>query len=218
MEEQRVTEEGLAEEATTPIVERHSTSMAVWDVPSPSVVDSRMAIKIGVSCSAGCPLAGAEVEVYDHPGAKVASGVLGDNPWSGSGSLYWTEVELKAPGADGYYEWRARFPEQGSEPSHVEASHRFGFRTVNRPEHTVTLEVTEKDTNAPIADAQIFLHPYRGRSDERGMSSLMVPKGEYDLQVLATGMQSFEASVVVSGDAVVKLEMLVAPPVKETYP
>ena len=46
----------------------------------------------------------------------------------------------------------------------------------------------------------------------------MVPKGEYDLQVLATGMQAFQASVVVSGDVAIKVEMLVAPPVKETYP
>ncbi len=218
MEEQRVTGEGPSEEQAAPAAEPHATSMAVWDVPSPVLVDTRLAIKIGVSCSARCNLAGAEVEVYDHQGAKVASGVLGNEPWLGSGSLYWTQVEPEAPSTAEYYDWTARFPQTESEPSHIGASHRFGFRAVNPPEHTVTLEVTEKDTNAPIADAQIFLHPYRGLSDERGMADLMVPKDEYDLQVLATGMQSFQASLVVSGDVAVKVEMQVAPPMKETYP
>ena len=210
--------EGQTQETTTSIVKPHAASMAVWDVPSPTVFNTKLAIKIGVSCSAGCSLTGTEVEVYDHLGAKVASGVLGDNPWSSSGSLYWTEVELKAPGAEGYYDWTARFPEPGLESLHEEASHSFGFRTVKQPDHTVTIDVTDNDTNTPIPDADVFLHPYRGLTDEQGISRLMVPKGEYDLQVLVTGKQPFLTSVRVSSDVAVKAELLVAPPRRETYP
>ena len=218
MNDQNVSGEGEALETGAPDTEPHATSMAVWDVPSPAVISTRLALKVGVSCSAGCRLTGAQVEVYDRLGARVASGVLGDNPWLSSGSLYWTEVELEAPGVEGYHDWTARFPEPGLELSHEEASHGFGFRTVKQPDHTVTIEVTDKDTDGAIADADVFLHPYRGRSDEHGMSRLMVPEGEYELLVLVAGKQPFATSVSVAGDVVVKVELLVEPPRRETYP
>jgi hypothetical protein len=218
MKDQTIKGEGQAPETSTPIVKPHATSMAVWDVPSPTAFNSRLAIKIGVSCSAGCRLTGTEVEVYDHLGARVARGVLGDNPWSSSGSLYWTEVELKAPGTEGYYDWTARFPEPGLDLTHEGSFHRFGFRTARQPEHTVTIEVTNKETGTPITSADIFLHPYRGLSDEHGMSRLMVPKGDYDLQVLVVDKQPFAQPVKVSADMIVKVELLVPPPRRKTYP
>jgi hypothetical protein len=216
MKEHDMAGEAQAQESS--IVKPHTTSMAVWDVPSPTVVNTKLAIKIGVSCAAGCRLTGTEVEVFDHLGAKVARSVLGDDPWSNSGSLYWTEVELEAPGAEGYYGWTAKFPEPRLEVLHEGASHSFGFRIVNQPEHTVTIEVTDKDTNTPIPNANVFLHPYSGLSDERGMSRLMVPKGEYELQVLVTGKKPFRTSVEISSDVAVKVELLVPPPERETYP
>ena len=96
----------LHEKCSTPfsfIVKPHATSMAVWDVASPTVLDTNFKLKAGVKCSVECNLTGKEIEIYDHEGAKVATGTLGGVPYSDTVDLYWTEVELKAPGTERYY-------------------------------------------------------------------------------------------------------------------
>ena len=42
-------------------------------------------LKVGAKCSAGCNLAGEEIDIYDHEGAKIATGVLGDTSLFGDG-------------------------------------------------------------------------------------------------------------------------------------
>ena len=49
----------------------HPTSIAVWGVPSPVVVDGRFAVQVGVKCAAGCALAGQPVVVRDEAGADI---------------------------------------------------------------------------------------------------------------------------------------------------
>lgn len=204
----------LHEECSTSfsfVVKPHTTSMAVWDMPSPIVFNTRFKIKVGVQCSAKCSLAGNAVEIYNHQGAKVATGKLGDTRWSDTGGLYWTEVEIHAPDLEGYFEWEAKFPKSGPELDHEGTRYTFGFRTTKPPEHVVMVEVVSKDTNAPIDHAEVILHPYRGYTDERGIARLMVPKGEYDLYVSAIEMQTFQTSVKVSDDVTIRAELLLAP-------
>ena len=208
----------LHEESSAPfsfVVKPHPTSLAVWDVPSPIVFDTRFKIKVGVQCSAQCNLAGRDVEIYDHAEAKVATGTLGDVRWSDTGALYWAEVELKAPGTDGHYAWEAKFPKPDLELPHESASYTFSFRTARQPEHVVTVEVLDKDTQTAIERAEVILHPYRGYTDERGMAMLMVPKGEYELYVSAAEKQTFQTTVKVASDIAVRAELLV-PPVEDT--
>ena len=115
------------EESSTPFsftVKPHETSIAVWDVPSPIVFNTKFKLKVGVKCSADCKLTDNKIEIYDHEGAKVATGTLGGVPWSGTDALYWAEGELKAPSTDGYYRWTAKFPEPDLEP-HEGASYTF---------------------------------------------------------------------------------------------
>jgi hypothetical protein len=189
----------------------HATSMAVWDVPSPIAVGDRFRMKVGVKCSADCKLTDKQIEIYDHEGGKVATEKLGDVPWPGTGTLYWAEVELKSPGTEGYYTWEARFPEPDLELPHEEASHTFGFRTGEPPEHVVTVEVIDKDTKTPIKNADVLLHPYRGYTDERGMARLMVPKDKYELYVSKNEYETFQRTVKAANDVAIKAELLVAP-------
>ena len=52
----------------------HTTSMAVWDVPSPVVMNRSFKVKVGVKCSSACSLAGHLIEVCDDGGTQVWRG------------------------------------------------------------------------------------------------------------------------------------------------
>jgi hypothetical protein len=196
---------------------RHSTGMAVWDVPTPTAAGIGFSAKVGVQCVLhGCDLTGAEVEVYDQLGARIGSGTLADTPWPSTDTLYWAEVSLQAPATKGYYEWIAKFPASESPVPHEACMHTFPFTTGAAPEHVVTVEVTRKDTAEAVPEADITVmeeggFPYRERSDNTGTASLHVPKGEYILYVVRDEYAPFEIEVSVHDDALVKAEMLHAP-------
>jgi hypothetical protein len=209
--------EGIShEESSAPFtfcVESHSASTAVWDVPSPVAFHDKFKIKVGVKCSAGCSLAGHKIEIYDHKAEKVATGKLGSTPWPGTSALYWAEVQLEAPGSEGYHGWRAQFPQPDLELPHQESSYRFGFTTGRTPEHLVTVEVIEGDSNDPVTGALVLLRPqsgyaYRGLTDESGTAQVGVPKGEYTLLV-SKGNQyaALETTVEASDDLTIKAEL-----------
>jgi hypothetical protein len=195
------------------IVKAHSTSIAVWDVPSPVAFHDDFKIKVGVKCSAGCSLAGHKIEIYNHEEEEVATGTLGDAPWSGTSGLYWAEPQLKAPGLEGYLEWTVRFPKPGLEVPHQEGAHSFGFATGRAPEHLVTVEAVERHSNEPVARVLVLLRPksgyaYRGLTDESGSAQVRVPRGEYALLV-SKGNQytAFETAIEVSDDVTVKADL-----------
>ncbi len=176
----------LHEQSSMPfsfITKAHATSMAVWDTPTPIVVNAKFKLKVGVKCSADCNLTDKEIEIYDQEGAKVATEKLGGTPWSAASTLYWTEVGLIAPSTEGLYRWTAKFSKPELELPHEGASHTFGFAAAKQPEHLLTVEVIDKDTGAPIKKAQVFMHPYQGYTDEHGVAMLKVPKGDYKLYV-----------------------------------
>lgn len=205
----------LHEESSAPLsftVKPHTTSMAVWDMPSPVAFNAKLKIKVGVKCSAGCKLTDQGIEIYDHEGQKAATATLGGVPWPETSALYWTEVELDAPSVEGYYTLTAKFPKPDLELPHQEASHTFGFRTGKPAEHMVTVKVIDKDTKAPLKSAHVSLHPYRGYTDERGVTKLEVPKGEYELYVSKDDdYMTFQTTVEITDDASIKAELLFFP-------
>ena len=204
----------IHEESSVPFsftVKPHSTSIAVWDVPSHIASNDRFKIKVGVKCSAECRLMDKKIGIYGQKGKKVATGALGGVPWPGTSALYWAEVHLEAPGIEGYYRWTVKLPKPDLELPHDEASYHFGFTSVRPPEHVVTVEVIDKDTKTPIKNVLVLVHPYRGHTDERGMARLLVPKGEYDVYVWEREYTTFETAVKVAGDVAVKAELLFAP-------
>lgn len=159
------------------------TSIAAWDVPSPVALGDRFRVKVGVKCSADCTLVDTKIEIYDHEGAQVATGTLGAVPWPGTSGLHWAELELDAPGSQGYYTWTVKFRTADLEPPHREASCNFGFATARRPERVVTVEVIDKGANVPVKDASVVLrprsgYPYSDYTDESGLAKVEVPKGE----------------------------------------
>ena len=206
----------LHEEISVPfsfIVKPHAKSIAVWDVPSPIALGDQFRIKVGVKCSAGCNLADKEIRIYGPKGKKVATGALGGVPWPGTSALHWADVELEAPGVEGYYRWRVKFRTPDLELPHEEASYHFAFTTARPPEHVVTVEVIAQDTKTPLKNAHVVLrpqagYPYRGYTDEGGVAKLEVPKGEYELYASkGDEYPTFQTTVEVTDDATIKAEI-----------
>ena len=189
--------------------------MAVWDVASPAVVNAKFKLMVGVRCSADCKLTDREIEIYDQEGGKAATEKVGGVPWPGTGALYWTEVELKAPDTEGSYTWQVKFPKSDVEIPHLETCSSFGFKVVNPPECTVTVEVIDKDEKTPLKDASVILHPYRAKTDESGIARLEVAKGGYQLYVTREDKyEIFKTTVQVTDNLTIKAELIV-PPVME---
>lgn len=210
-------EEGgiLHEEGSTSfsfIFNPHSISMAIWDIPVIVQLNTSFKVKVGIKCSAECNMASHKIEIYDQEGDKAATEKLSNVPWPGTSALYWTEVEVIAPDIEGNYTWQVKLPKLDKEASHLETSSSFGFKVVNPPECTVTVEVIDKDEKTPLKDASVILHPYRAKSDENGIARLEVAKGGYQLYV--TGEDKYEilrASVQITDNLTIKAELIVPP-------
>ncbi len=196
-------------------VKPHSTSMAVWDVPSPIAFGDKFTIKVGVKCSAECNLSGQEIRVYGPRGKKVAVVALGANPWPGTRALYWVEVGLEAPAVRGRYSWRSRFPKPDLELPHEGASCRFTFTAATPPEHVVTVHVISQETKRPLKNANVLLraqrgYPYRGCTDGGGVATVGVPKGQYTVCASkGDEYETFQTRVDVVDDLTVKAELSV---------
>lgn len=208
----------LHEEASTSftftVKSDHKTSIAVWDVASPVVMDSKFKIKVGVRCSADCNLIGKEIEICDQKAVRIATEKLGETPWPDTG-LYWTEVELKAPDTEGCYTWQVKFPKPDIEIPHLDSCTSFGFVVVNPPDCTVTVEVIDKETRLPISKASISLHPYRTKTDGNGRARLDVAKGEYQLYVTGVDYEMFKKNIIVTDNLNIESELAVAPVMSE---
>ena len=190
--------------------EQHKTSLAVWDLASPLVIGRSAKMKVGAKCSAGCPLTDHEIEIHDQTGATVARAGLGATPWPGASGLYWTELDFHAPAAAGTHTWAAT-------SVHGEAFSNFTFITVEPPDHSLTIHVRDKATQAPLQDVEVRLGAYRASSDDRGLATIELQKGHYTLNVWKIGYEHFSAALDVTDTLTVDVEIAVEPEPKQPY-
>jgi hypothetical protein len=190
----------------------HDTSLAVWGVPSPIVIDHPFRIQVGATCSSGCDLSGKEIQILDEAGVSIARAKLGDTPWDGTRALYWTDVDLVAPAREGATSRSITFAPTELRLPHGGASARFGFETVKPPQHSVAVKVVQKDAGTPVEDAQVRLGVYFAYSDANGVATVAMPQGTYSLDVLKTGFEAPSRVVDVCDDVTVEVEVVVVPP------
>lgn len=205
------TENVIHKESSLPISFRtipHKTSLAVWDVPSPVVMNSSFKAKVGIKCAAGCPLTGQLVEVRDETGNKMGEGKLGETPWQGTDALYWADAEMTAPATEGISFWIAKFTGAELELAHEEASVNFSFRADKPPQHRVTIKVVGEDTRAPVGNAEVRLGFYTTLTDEGGVANFELPIGTHDLQIWKDGYKGPPMTVQVSEDVTIQVEAL----------
>jgi hypothetical protein len=205
----------LHEECKLPVcvtTKPHRTSLAVWAVPSPVVMGERFNIKVGAKSSAGCELKGRRILISDQSGAVIAQASLRDTPWPGTSALYWTDVEVPAPAHEGMFWCAVNFAAADVDTPHEGASSKFSVAIVRPPEHRLTVEVFEKDTKAPIEDAQVRLGAYRAATDPSGRAEVAMPKGTYDLTVWKVGYEAPGRTVDIDADANVQVAVVIVPP------
>jgi hypothetical protein len=185
--------------------------MAVWDVPSPITSGGEVKLRVGVKCHAGCKLEGARIEIRGSEGERVATGRLGGLPLPGTSSLYWTEVRFKAPSADGYREWTARFREVRSKVPHKGASYTFGLMTVAYARHPLEINVADSVTKAPLDNAYVRVGGYTCFSDKTGVAKVSVPNGSHEFVVWKRDHKMFRTTVNASSDSNLKVELVPTP-------
>jgi hypothetical protein len=186
----------------------HTASLAIWDVPSPVVFDSRFRVKIGLKCSAICQLTGAVVEVHDYAGEKVGQGALGHSAWHGTEHLYWADVELMSPASENVFSWTARFAGARSRLPHTDASAMFSFRTARPPDVRVTVVTVSQDTGMPVNDVEVRVGPYQGFSDDSGVAVIDLPQGTYEFTIRKDGFTAEPVTATMSEDVRIEIETL----------
>ena len=194
----------------------HPTSITVWGAPSPIVAASRFTVTVGVKCAGARPPAGRPVVVRDETGRDVGQGTLGAEPSAGTRALYATAVTLTAPREPGVHAWTAALtametaqPEASTDepeaPRHEAAACTFSFRTVEPPGNAVTVTVVDRDTEAPLVNADVHLGVYRAPTDAEGRARVEVPAGEYELYVRSPGYTPYTEPLTVTGDAALRV-------------
>jgi len=187
----------------------NAISLAVWDVPMPVVAGEKFSIKIGAKSASGRALAG-RVEVIDSSGTVVATGTLGDAPWPETEALYWAALDVRAL-TQQFAEYAVRFIPDPREPAYDALATRFSIVATAKPEHKLTVKVTERDTAAALGGVEIRLGPFRARTNSAGRAELRVCKGEYQLQLCRTAHIAPAKPIKIEGDTSIELTMVHVP-------
>ena len=199
----------------------HPTSVAVWGAPSPVAAGSRFTVTVGVKCAAACRLAGRPVVIRDGTDLDIGHGSLGAEPAAGTRALYAAVVPLTAPPESAVYTWTAAFPAAAEPtptaateqpdpaateaPRHEAAACTFSFRTVGPAGNAVTVTVVDRDTEAPVGNADVHLGIYRASTGADGQARVDVPAGEYEMYVRSPGYTPYTGPVTVTGDAALRV-------------
>jgi hypothetical protein len=189
----------------------HETSLAVWDIPSPLPLGGSVKVKVGARCAVGCPLSGQLVEILDAGQNRVAATKTGPAPLPGTTGLYWGEAVVVAPLTEGPHLWTAQLSPSNLETPHLPSSLAFSLITVRPPEHRITVEVIEEKTSTAIDAGEVRLGAFRTLTDEKGVATLEVPHGMYELTVWKMGYEHVARNLEVNSDQSVKIELALEP-------
>lgn len=200
----------------------HTTSIAVWDVPSPLTIRRRSKIKVGVKCPEECSLAAASVAIFDETGTRIAAATLRSVPWGQTQALYWAEVDLPGVAAEGPHRWSAEFVPLAPDASQHTICHRpssfsFSVQAVRPPEHSVTIRIVEERTQSPVENVELRFGVYKARSESSGLAVFEVPAGTYELSLWKAGCQAAPRSVEVNGNLTMDVEVSKLPEVQDPY-
>lgn len=189
---------------------QQTTSLAVWDIPSPVVGGAPFGVRIGAKSATASDLKGCSVEVL-RDGAVVARTKLGEEPWPGTAALYWADATVTAPAEAGVASWAVQFDAATLELPHEGASSNFSVVIVPPPQHKLTVRVTDKQTARPIDEALVRLGAYRAETSRSGLAEIDLPKGRYELAVWKVGYDIAPATVDFDRDTSIEIEALPVP-------
>ena len=205
----------LHEQASTDVrfvVTPHATELNAWDMPSTIVGGGRFKFMVGVSCSAGCCLAGEALSIVDQDGTQRGTTTLDNDVWPETDALYVAEIEGEAPLAAGAYQWEIRTAAWDRDLPHAAGALAMTVRVVSPPDCEVTVEAVDREKQTPIKGARVIMHPYRAMTDENGVARVKVTKGHYDILVSASKYLAASTTAEVTADMITRAEHDEDPP------
>jgi hypothetical protein len=104
-----------------------------------------------------------------------------------------------------------RFIPDSDEPARDAVASRFSVTATAKPEHKLTVKVTEQATTAALEGVEIRLGSFRARTNAAGRAELHVCKGEYQLQLSRTAHIAPPKPINIEGDTSVELTMVHVP-------
>jgi hypothetical protein len=192
-------------------MEPHATRIVVWDVPSAIECGAAFKLKVGVKCALECGAAARRVEIRDEQGLSVAAATVGDVPLDGTSALYFAELELRAPAAEGVHAWEARAAEvvdvASGRVTHTAATAPVSVRTVPQPDCLLRVVAVDARSRIPIPGAKVVIHPYRSLTNADGVAEFRVPKGAYRLFVSSRDRFPFRSDGEIAADVTIQAEL-----------
>lgn len=193
----------------------HTTSLAVWELASPVVAGRRATLKVGIACRSGCDLSGTRIDMYDETGTNVGGGRVGSEPWPATTALYWAELDVAAPEAEGDHAWSVH--SSAPESPHGQAASMVRVVVVRAPEHRVTVAVIEKGSGVPLTGVELRLGRFRAATNDRGIAHVEVPGGTYEVCAWKIGYDMLSRTTLVTADTTLHLEVAIAPEPEQPY-
>ena len=185
----------------------HAVQLTVWDVPAAAGAGERFRVTVGVRCSAGCDLGGRELSLFDQEGSPAGTVKLGHDVWPGTEALYFAEVEARAPLEAGSHQWEAKIAGWDAELPHAPGSFPLIVRVVTSPDCEVTVRAVDREKQTPIKGARVVMHPYRAVTDDNGIATVRVARGQYDILVSGSQYRAACTSVEVTADMITSAEL-----------
>jgi hypothetical protein len=121
---------------------------------------------------------------------------------AGTEALYWTAIEVPASAEQQVTEYSVRCEQ---------ATSRFSVAIAGKPEHKLTVTVTEQNTRAALEGVEIRLGPFHARTDKAGHAELRVCPGEYRLQLWRAGHIAQPQPIDIANEVSIALTMLHVP-------
>ena len=99
----------------------------------------------------------------------------------------------------------------GSTSDDGAAATRFSLVSAPKPEHLLSITVTERDTGAALDGVEIRLGPFHARTDKSGRAKLNVSTGAYQLHLWRTAHLAQPQAIDIASDMSVELTMVHVP-------
>jgi hypothetical protein len=193
-------------------VRAHAPTLMVWDLPGVVEAGARVTAKLGLKCRHGCDLAGRAFEIRDADGETRATGRFSGAIWPGTEGLLQAEVPLDAPEAEGLHRWQVRVAADPGDRLHGAAAAELRLRTGPPADCTLRIEAVCAEEEAPLAGASVVLHPYRARTDARGIAEIRVPRGLYKVFVSGPGRYPVSREIEITADLTERAPLQAEPP------
>ena len=185
----------------------HEIMPVIWGIPPAITTGEDFLARIGARCGAECATNGWIVRVRDHNGQLLAECETGNTVWKDTEGLYYAELSLTAPEAEGLFEWEACVEAKGCALPHKTGHRRFGLRTTARPDAILRVVAIDHEAGTALEGIKVVVHPFSALTDLEGVAEISLPGGQYRVFVSGKGYSTYYADCTIEGSETLRVEL-----------